>query len=58
MLNGDLLNQKSQKPYLVFTPFKNYCLKNLKVRLPNPYKSFNFEKINQLTSLCSSLGIN
>jgi deoxyribodipyrimidine photo-lyase len=38
----DVLN--NEKQYLVFTPFKNYCLKNLTVRQPNKFKHFKFKK--------------
>jgi deoxyribodipyrimidine photolyase len=38
-------NKKDGSPYLVFTPFKNNCLSNLKVREPDGFKSFKFEKM-------------
>ena len=44
-------NKKDSSPYLVFTPFKNNCLSNLKVREPDGFKSFKFQKVNELHSL-------
>ena len=38
-------NKKDGSPYLVFTPFKNNCLSNLKVREPDRFKSFKFDKM-------------
>jgi len=38
-------NKKDGSPYLVFTPFKNNCLSNLKVREPDGFKSFKFDKM-------------
>jgi len=38
-------NKKDGTPYLVFTPFKNNCLSNLKVREPDRFKSFKFDKM-------------
>ena len=37
ILDGKNLAPKTQKPYLVFTPFKNHCLSILKVPKPNPF---------------------
>lgn len=37
ILEGATLAPKSKKPYLVFTPFKNYCLTNNKVDKPDPF---------------------
>lgn len=34
--------KKDNTPYKVFTPFKNFCLKNLIIREPNNFKKFNF----------------
>ena len=39
-------NKKDGSPYLVFTPFKNHCLSNLKVREVDGFKSFKFQNIN------------
>lgn len=41
ILNGQTKKQDSS-PYLVFTPFKNYCLKNLIVRDIDNFKKFKF----------------
>jgi len=41
----DELLKKDKTPYLVFTPFKNFCIKSLKVREADKFKSFKFEKI-------------
>ena len=40
--------KKDGKPYTVFTPFKNHCLKNLKIAEPNKFKNFIFSKDNKL----------
>ena len=50
ILNGQTL-KKDQKPYQVFTPFKNYCMKNLTVREVNKFKSFNFVKSTKLENI-------
>lgn len=42
-LNGETVNPKSEKPYLVFTPFKNFCLNNLTVAKPDYFSDFDFE---------------
>lgn len=36
------------EPYLVYTPFKNNCMKNLEVREVDKFRSFNFEKYSEL----------
>ena len=41
-------NKKDNTPYLVFTPFKNNCMKNLHVREINSFKKFKFTKSNKL----------
>lgn len=41
LLSGQTL-KKDKTYYTVFTPFKNYCLKNLKINKPNNFKKFNF----------------
>lgn len=51
ILNGQLLNKKTEKPYLVFTPFKKFCMANFKVSKPNPFDSFIFEKSNPLLNV-------
>ena len=43
ILEGNTL-KKDKTPYQVFTPFKNYCLNNLKVREVNNYNNFIFIK--------------
>jgi len=43
-------NKKDGTPYLVFTPFKNNCIANLKVREVDGFKSFKFQKIKELES--------
>lgn len=40
--------KKDGKPYLVYTPFKNYCIENLTVRKPDKFKKFSFEKNKSL----------
>jgi len=41
ILNGQTL-KKNKTPYQVFTPFKNFCLNNLKVNEINKFNEFNF----------------
>lgn len=45
---GGETNKKDNTPYLIFTPFKNHCLNNLKVRDVDGFKSFKFEKVPEL----------
>ena len=49
----DLLNGQTKKkddtPFLVFTPFKNHCMHNLKVREVNKFKNFSFKKQSNLS---------
>jgi deoxyribodipyrimidine photo-lyase len=40
--------KKDGTPYSVYTPFKNYCLENLKVPQISNIKKFNFVKKNKL----------
>ena len=51
----DILNGQTNKvdgtPYLVFTPFKNYCMKNLQVREVNKFKKFKFSKLKELEEI-------
>jgi deoxyribodipyrimidine photo-lyase len=47
ILSNETLN-KTNTCYLVFTPFKNHCIKNLTVRKPNNFNLFNFTKNNKL----------
>jgi deoxyribodipyrimidine photo-lyase len=35
--------KKDSTPYLIFTPFKNHCLNDLKVRTPDTFKDFKFD---------------
>lgn len=48
--NGETL-KKDKKPYLVYTPFMKFVSDNLKVRAPNPFQQFSFEK-NTLVKKC------
>ena len=51
LLHDILKNETKKKdgtPYLVFTPFRNYCIKNLKVREPDKFNSFKFHKVSNL----------
>ena len=41
-------NKKDNTPYLVFTPYKNHCLANLKVREVDGFKSFKFDKVSEI----------
>ena len=45
---GGETKKKDGTPYLVFTPFKNYCLSNLKVREVDGFKSFKFTKVKEI----------
>lgn len=47
---GGATNKKDNTPYLVFTPFKNHCLSDLKVREVDGFKAFKFKKISRLES--------
>lgn len=50
ILNGD--TKKADKtPYLVFTPFRNFCMANLKVRETNNFKNFRFTKNSKLEKI-------
>jgi deoxyribodipyrimidine photo-lyase len=50
ILNKDTL-KKDGTPYQVFTPFKNYCMNNLKVREIDGFRTFNFRKVNELNDI-------
>lgn len=50
ILNGQTL-KKDKTPYQVFTPFKNFCLNNLKVNEVNKFNKFNFIKNNKLENI-------
>ena len=58
----DILNGQTNKtdgtPYLVFTPFKNYCMKNLQVREVNKFKKFKFSKLKELEEIKYSINEN
>ena len=43
--SSDELLKKDGSPYLVFTPFKNFCIKSLKVKEVDKFKLFKFDKI-------------
>ena len=51
----DILNGQTKKkdgtPYLVYTPFRNYCMSNLKVREVDGFKSFKFNKVKELEKI-------
>jgi deoxyribodipyrimidine photo-lyase len=44
----NLTLKKDGTPYTVYTPFKNHCLKNLKVSIPNKCKIFLFDKNHKI----------
>lgn len=50
ILDGNTL-KKDGKPYQVFTPFKNFCLTNLKVNEINNFNKFNFIKNSKLEEI-------
>lgn len=41
-------NKENGEPYSVYTPFRNYCLKNLHVPKPNTFKKFDFIKTTKI----------
>ena len=43
--------KKDGTPYLVYTPFRNFCMANLKVREVDGFKSFKFNKIKELEKI-------
>lgn len=43
--------KKDGTPYQVFTPFKKYCLENLKVRDVNKFNKFKFMKNSELEDI-------
>jgi len=51
----DILEGQTKKnddtPFLVYTPFKNHCMNNLKVREIDRFKSFEFKKNNDLLKI-------
>jgi deoxyribodipyrimidine photo-lyase len=51
----DILNGQTKKadgtPYLVFTPFRNYCMKNLEVRKVDKFNKFKFTKSKELEEI-------
>lgn len=50
ILDGQGL-KKDDTPYTVYTPFKNYCLSNLKVRDINKFKNFKFKKSSDIEKI-------
>jgi len=50
ILDNQTINQTSKSAYLVFTPFKKYCMKNLTVKKPDKFNSFHFYKKNDLNN--------
>lgn len=56
ILTGSTL-KKDNTPYKVYTPFKNYCLKNLKVRPINKFNKFIFTKNTNLHNIKGYLTI-
>ncbi len=54
ILEGQTL-KKDKTPYQVFTPFKNYCLENLKVREVNKFNKFKFMKNSELEDIKYSM---
>lgn len=54
IMKGQMLNKNSGKPYLVFTPFRNFCMSNFSVRKPDLFSNFVFEKSNKLLDLKTS----
>lgn len=50
IIDGKTKNINNNNPYIVFTPFKNHCLKNLIVRKPDKFNKFKFTKITEYNS--------
>jgi len=50
ILNGQTLNPKNNKPYLVYTPYYNHLL-SLKVRDIDTFKKFKFTKNSELKKI-------
>ena len=48
---GGQTKKVNNTPYLKFTPFRNYCMKNLKVREVDKFKLFKFDKNTKLNKL-------
>ena len=44
ILDKKNVSPKTGNPYLVFTPFKNFCLKQLKVPKPDKFDKFLFQE--------------
>jgi deoxyribodipyrimidine photo-lyase len=45
IMKGITKNKNNNNPYIVFTPFKNHCLKNLQVKKPDKFNKFLFIKV-------------
>ena len=52
-ITDDTTYNMSGKPYTVFTPYKNNLIKNHKVKKPDKYNIFNFEKNTSLKEIKS-----
>jgi deoxyribodipyrimidine photo-lyase len=50
LLNNETINQTTKNAYLVYTPFKKYCMKNLIVRKPDKFNSFHFYKKDEVNN--------
>jgi deoxyribodipyrimidine photo-lyase len=50
ILEGQTL-KKDNTPYQVFTPFKNFCLNNLKINEVNKFSKFKFTKNSKLEDI-------
>ena len=49
IIGGQTKSKTTENPYLIFTPFKKYCLKNLTVSKPDNFNKFKFSKVNILS---------
>lgn len=54
MLQGQT-KKKDGTPYLVYTPFRNHCMTNLKVRAVDKFNKFKFTKVKKLENIPYSL---
>jgi len=51
ILNGQTMNPNNKKPFLVYTPYYNHLINNLKVREIDKFTKFKFHKNNELDNI-------
>jgi deoxyribodipyrimidine photo-lyase len=47
IMNGQTKSNISHNPYMMFTPFKNHCIKNLIIKKPDKFNNFKFNIIKE-----------